>query len=287
MRHLIRSDEELFNPTLVLGLYNEAIEAEKELVELRAEAEHKKEALNKSAEELGVKIIEVDCADGNPIPAESQMAKTIETLRLSYLASLFSHNSPNLIESANDTHHMVHTVNSEIKYHSTGYSSWNYSLQHDYIKISCDEEIPEMTKNTDYFSVQSDMEVLEWKRSGYDRDGDWKEDGFPSKWINHYYVLPKSISIITDILWKDAEVPCEPYKDFRWIFFASFCGGTWNGREGYTHGLDPYPWNTFEVNSNDMQFSFPIKSIGWNSQEHVTEIQLYLQNDGKTEIIKE
>ena len=274
---------DLLDPEVMLALYYNAISAERRFVKERVDRALKFQKLQAAAKELGGEIGSVVFDKNSPTPLADKMAELIEQFRKAYLAALFYQNFSRVIEAADAGQNgMTHIVEDENRCHDPGYGTpHRYSLRHDYIEIECDEELGE-----DCFIVQSDMEIFEWKGSGYDRDGDWNDTGFPSKWDNHHWRIPRTVSVVTDLVWSDAQVPCDPYPDFRTIFFPLSCGGTWHGGS-YSESIYPRPWDYFQGNLNDMQHNRTLASIGWDSEEHVTKITLSLPDDGNTAAKKE
>jgi hypothetical protein len=274
--YLIEDSNQIFDTKYLLSLYKqaklEAIQYSKE----RIQAANRAEELISKADELG---FEVTATQKIKVPTEEAMCDVIEGLRLAYLAALLCKNCDKAIAAAdNHTNNMSHT--NKIITRKGCYSwgeSWEYYVAKNFLTIDCDEEITE-----DCGYVRDDKEVLEWNGSGYDRDGDWRDSGFPSKWNTHVWRLPKSITKFTDIVWKDSEVPCNTYHDFRDMFFSTLCGGAGDGSGEYWDSLYPRVWDIFRIDRNAMQYEYAVNGIRWDGKTHVNKITINLKGDEKS-----
>ena len=261
----------------LLNLYHEILEATAIFDQERAKLQKRKDALLKQAQKLGAVIHQADFEGDKPIPAPKEMENATEHIRLAYLTALLAKNFHLFVKAADQGSTMTHVREDETKTASNYGRSWTFVVRHDTITVPCDEHI-----TNQHAYVRDDMEVLEWNGSGYDREGDWQDTGFPSKWNTHVWRLPKSIKVLTDMVWKNSKIKIDnPYQDFRNIFFSTMCGGSGNGSGEHHDSLYPRVWDRFGVNSNEAQHQFPLSGIEWNDRLHVTKLVFNLREDGQ------
>lgn len=275
----LRDCDNLLDPAYMLDLYRRSVEAEKAFAVERKKRDELVQLVKDAAAARGCQVFGIE-TPGKTIPDKEMMDKAIEAFRQSYLVALMAKTLPELVEQAEQGKNGMSLYDhSEKRRHSTGYSSWSTMNRRYYIVLPCDE------KPTDKeYIVRSDIVVTEWKGEGYGQsssgNGEWRTD-LPSAWDHYPWPMPRAAASFAEILWKDAEVPCKPYDDFRHIFFPVACGGSYHGDERYWESLYPRPWNNFNVLHDTMQRKIPWSRMEWMGRKHITEVRLTLSGDGE------
>lgn len=235
------------------------------------------EALAAKAKQLGGVIQGVDFEGKNKIPSDKEMSHAIERLRLAYLAALFCKNFHLFVEAADRGDlGMVHVRKDETRIGKSFARKWEYVVRKDYVDLPCNETIAPKC-----LTVRVDMDVLEWKAPGHDREGEYQSTGFPSKWNDMVWRLPMSVKVLPEIVWGDSKVKVSPYADFHRLFFTSACYGSGDGKGGFWDGVYPRVWDSFGLDANRWQRKFPLGRVRWDSRTVVTKIGFSLVEDEK------